>query len=47
MIVVPAIKTIDTKMTDTTLPITANMRRASAMPFLVGLVRYLSIMADG
>jgi hypothetical protein len=22
------------------------MRRASAMPFLVGLVRYLSIMAD-
>jgi hypothetical protein len=46
MIVVPAIKTINTKITDTTLPITANMRRASAMPFLVGLVRYLSIMAD-
>jgi hypothetical protein len=47
MMVVPAIKTIKTSMTDITLPITARMSRASATPFLVGLVTYLSIIADG
>jgi hypothetical protein len=47
MIVVPAIKTMKTSMTDITLPITARMSRASATPFLVGFVIYLSIMADG
>lgn len=47
MIVVPAIKTIKTSITDMTLPIKASMSRASATPFLVGFVMYLSIMADG
>lgn len=42
--VVPAINTMDAKMTEITLPITPKMRRASEMFFLVGLVRYLSIM---
>jgi hypothetical protein len=41
MIVVPAIKTINTSMIDITLPITAKMSKASAMPFLEGLVIYL------